>query len=316
MSNNGTATGSSTTRDQAIRFCLGAVASCGAVTVSNPAEVVKTRMQLQGQLQSMSSPDTVRYRNALHGFTEIFRTEGLRGVQRGLGAAYVYQIALNGTRLGTYDTLKALLHDPAFESHQSTLSKVGCAALAGGLGAFAGSPFFLVKTRMQSASTPEYAAYSGVWDGLRKVYRAGGVRGLYQGSWPAIVRTIVGSSTQLPTYDLLKNALVTSSLTSSYFGAKDTHTHITTAVMASFVVTFCMNPFDVIMTRNYNSGSGTSSPQYHGISDTFVRMARTEGVQGFYKGFWAHFARLGPHFVCTFTFYEFLKHQAEKRKWL
>jgi hypothetical protein len=29
----------------------GALACCGAVTVSNPMEVVKTRLQLQGELQ-------------------------------------------------------------------------------------------------------------------------------------------------------------------------------------------------------------------------------------------------------------------------
>jgi solute carrier family 25 protein 34/35 len=30
---------------------IAALASCGAVTVSNPMEVIKTRLQLQGELQ-------------------------------------------------------------------------------------------------------------------------------------------------------------------------------------------------------------------------------------------------------------------------
>src|SRR5690606_7348133 len=38
-------------RSLKVQFVLAALASCGAVTFSNPMEVVKTRLQLQGELQ-------------------------------------------------------------------------------------------------------------------------------------------------------------------------------------------------------------------------------------------------------------------------
>lgn len=49
------------------QFVLGALASCGAVTVSNPMEVVKTRLQLQGELQKAGIYEK-QYRGLTHAF--------------------------------------------------------------------------------------------------------------------------------------------------------------------------------------------------------------------------------------------------------
>ena len=55
------------------------------VTVSNPAEVAKTRLQLQGELAQRGGPKV--YRNVLDVFAKTWRNEGIRGVQRGLAPA-------------------------------------------------------------------------------------------------------------------------------------------------------------------------------------------------------------------------------------
>ena len=55
------------------------------VTVSNPAEVAKTRMQLQGELAKRGAAKV--YNNALDVIAKTWRNEGIRGVQRGLGHA-------------------------------------------------------------------------------------------------------------------------------------------------------------------------------------------------------------------------------------
>jgi len=53
--------------------------------VSNPAEVAKTRLQLQGELAKTM---TVRvYNNVFDVFRKTFKNEGIRGVQRGLAPA-------------------------------------------------------------------------------------------------------------------------------------------------------------------------------------------------------------------------------------
>ena len=85
-------------------------------------------------------------------------------------------------------------------------------AASGILGAAAGSPFFLVKTRLQSFSpflpVGTQHGYKNTADGLGQIGRTEGVKGLYRGVGAAMVRTGFGSSVQLPTYFFAKRRLV------------------------------------------------------------------------------------------------------------
>lgn len=67
-------------------FTAGALAACGAVTVTNPMEVVKTRLQLQGELAARGQVKKV-YTSVFQALRIIAVKEGIRGTQRGLGAA-------------------------------------------------------------------------------------------------------------------------------------------------------------------------------------------------------------------------------------
>src|ERR1700761_6838895 len=127
---------------------------------------------------------------------------------------------LNGCRLGFYDPIRTSLNSPVLthslsntkeakvKSYQSLPINIFSGATSGVLGAFAGSPFFLVKTRLQSYSpflpVGTQHQYRNAWDGLSQIYRGEGIRGLYRGVGPAMVRTAFGSSVQLPTYFLAK----------------------------------------------------------------------------------------------------------------
>jgi solute carrier family 25 protein 34/35 len=58
------------------QFLQGSLASCGAVTVSNPFELIKTRLQIQGELkrQGVYVP---AYRGMLHAMLETLKREGI-----------------------------------------------------------------------------------------------------------------------------------------------------------------------------------------------------------------------------------------------
>jgi len=194
-------------------FIAGGIAACGAVTATHPFETVKIRLQLQGELQSKEVA-VKKYRGVLHGVSVIIKNEGLKGIYRGLGCAYIYQILLNGCRLGFYEPLRATLtsaifHDPKV---QSLGINVFSGATSGILGAMAGSPFFLVKTRLQSYSpflpVGTQHIYRNAFDGLSQIYRTEGVKGLYRGMGASMVRTGAGSSVQLPTYFFAKRRLM------------------------------------------------------------------------------------------------------------
>ncbi|KAG8420396.1 Mitochondrial oxaloacetate carrier protein [Metarhizium acridum] len=190
-------------------FIAGGIAACGAVTATHPFETVKIRMQLQGELQQKGRQPHF-YRGPIHGVGVILRNEGLRGIYRGLGTAYIYQILLNGCRLGFYDPMRKGLAPCSSTTKMPRTSVSTCFAVAfsGVIGAAAGSPFFLVKTRLQSYSpflpVGTQHQYRNAWDGLSQIYRGEGVGGLYRGIGAAMIRTGFGSSVQLPTYFFAK----------------------------------------------------------------------------------------------------------------
>lgn len=282
-------------------FVAGGLAACIAVTVTNPIELVKIRMQLQGELSS--SVQRI-YKNPLQGMAVIFKNEGIRGLQKGLVAAYIYQICLNGSRLGFYEPMRGFLNKtfyPDEEPHkvQNATINVLSGATSGIIGAIFGSPLFLVKTRLQSYSDfikiGEQTHYTGVWNGLRTIYVKEGFKGLFRGVDAAILRTGAGSSVQLPIYNTAKHFLLNNDLMKDGTGL-----HLTASTISGLGVAVVMNPWDVILTRIYNQKGNL----YKGPLDCFIKTVKIEGISALYKGFQAQVFRIAPHTIICLTFME------------
>lgn len=113
---------------------------------------------------------------------------------------------------------------------------------------------------------------------------------------------MVGSGAQLSSYESCKR------LVKKYFGFEDgAPLHLASALGAGLVVTTAMNPFDVVSTRLYTQQVGENAHYrtgWRGPLDCISKIAKTEGALGFYKGWSAHYMRLGPHTVFTFMFLE------------
>jgi solute carrier family 25 protein 34/35 len=178
-------------------FILGGTASVTAVFFTNPLEVVKTRLQLQGELQKRLPGTHVSYTGTFDALRKIAAREGILALQKGLPPAALFQIAMNGSRLGSYSVIRR--HIFGTESPTSSgsgspsaiymMKNAAAGACAGAIGACVGSPFFLVKTRLQSQSNTATNAvgyqykYRGTFHALTSVFRdEGGLRGLYRGS--------------------------------------------------------------------------------------------------------------------------------------
>ncbi|KAF0323236.1 mitochondrial oxaloacetate transport protein [Colletotrichum asianum] len=281
-------------------FIAGGIAACGAVTATHPFETVKIRMQLQGELKDKGHQPH-QYRGPLQGVSVIVRNEGVRGIYRGIGCAYVYQVLLNGCRLGFYEPMRHGLASLIYNdgSKQSLGINMFCGAGSGIMGAAAGSPFFLVKTRLQSFSpflpVGTQHKYRNAWNGLSSIYHNEGVRGLYRGVGAAMIRTGFGSSVQLPTYFFAKRRLV------RHLGMEEgLPLHLASSTVSGFVVCCVMHPPDTIMSRLYNQNGNL----YKGVFDCLSKTVRTEGLFAIYKGFLPHLARILPHTILTLTLAE------------
>lgn len=209
-------------------------------------------MQLQGELQDKSHQPRM-YRGPIHGVSVIVRNEGLGGIYRGIGAAYIYQMILNGCRLGFYEPIRSTLTTAIYSdsTKQSLSINIFTGAASGILGAAAGSPFFLVKTRLQSfspfAPVGTQHSYRNAVDGLRQIHGAEGVKGLYRGVGAAMVRTGFGSSVQLPTYFFAKRRLI------KHLGMEEGPAlHLASSTASGFVVCCVMHPPGKLFTEGQN----------------------------------------------------------------
>lgn len=128
-------------------FLMSGLAACGACLFTNPLEVVKTRMQLQGELQS-SGTYRRHYKNVFHAFITIGKVDGLAALQKGLAPALLYQFLINGIRLGTYGLVEARGYLHTAEGTLNPALSAATGALAGITGAYLGSPIYMVRRRV------------------------------------------------------------------------------------------------------------------------------------------------------------------------
>lgn len=297
-------------------FVVGSFGACIAVTFTNPFEVLKVRQQLV-----LSNDHRVRFSDLLRGHKR-FATR-LHAVQRALPWAYAYQTAMNGTRMLIYAQLNTFVHDYFYpkEHGNAVVGKFVAAGAAGATSALLASPLNLVKTFLQSyhhqSSTaasrlpglealvnPAYAHASTT---IRSLFRAGGIRRFYRGAQAASMRTMIGSSVQLASYDIIKTRLLASTTKLS-----DRACQLTAALISGVLVAIAQNPADVICTRLYQQSSASHSlsanqSQYKGVVDCARRMWRIEGWRAFYKGVWPHYVRIGPHTVIFFVSMEWIR---------
>ncbi|KAG9018980.1 Mitochondrial oxaloacetate carrier protein [Tulasnella sp. 427] len=288
-------------------FLIGGAAACTAVTVSNPFEVAKVRLQLQGEL-AKEVVDKV-YKNVGDVLVKTWKHEGVGGIQRGLFPAYVYQIFVNGSRLGFYEPIRHVInHAIGFTSaDQIAATSIAAGALSGVIGAMAGNPFFLIKARMQAynpvlpVGTQHYYKNSG--DALKSVWQAERWMGLIRGMDAAVIRTAMGSAVQIPSYNWAKRTIVEN----GWGKADSTWTFLTSSAISGASVCIVMQPTDTVLTRMYNQPTRTLpngkmvGVLYSNPIDCLWKTLKTEGLLGWYKGTTAHFLRIAPHTIVTLT---------------
>ncbi|KAJ1577483.1 hypothetical protein NDA11_002221 [Ustilago hordei] len=309
-------------------FMTGALAAMTAVTITNPMEVCKTRMQLQGELMS-SAPRLVSgqersgarlYKSSLDCFTKTIKWEGIRGVQRGIGAAYVYQLLLNGSRLGFYEPFRKAINRAGGKraDEQWAAGAFAAGASSGCVGAILGNPLFLIKARMQAYS-PHYLIgrashnYTSTLDGISKIFKSEGLRGLIRGMDAAVLRTAMGSTVQLPAYNWFKGYLTNMDVDANaynplkFLANKPTSffTYLASSIFSGLCVCAVMQPADTALTRMYNQPvridqRGRSvGTLYRNPFHCLYLTAKAEGLLGWYKGTTAHLFRIAPHTVLT-----------------
>jgi len=267
-------------------FWFGGTASCFATLFTHPLDLIKVRLQMQG--------NTGVRLNMLSMFRHVAKTDGLMGLYRGLSAAQLRQLTYSMTRFGVYEALKDRFTKG--DKKPSFLTLVAMASASGFVGGVVGNPGDILNVRMQhdAALPPEQRRqYKHAIDGFMRMAREEGIGSLWRGVWPNSSRAVLMTVGQLATYDIFKRLLL------EHTSLQDNlTTHFTASFMAGFVATTICSPVDVIKTRVMGSTEHKSLIRH--VSD----ISKAEGLRWMFKGWVPSFIRVGPHTILTFLFLE------------
>eukprot|EP00897_Mesotaenium_endlicherianum_P002213 jgi/Mesen1/2019/ME000148S01121 len=291
-------------------FVLAGVSNMCAAAITNPVNVVKVRMQLDGAL---SSAKVQQYHGLGRGMWKVWAEEGVRGLWRGTTAALLREASYSSIRMGAYEPFKQALgaRDAA---HTPLWVKVGAAAASGTLGSALANPTDVVMIRMQApllAPHPHLAggaaaarAYTGAFHAFATIARHEGLGGLYRGVVPSMQRAALLTAAQIPSYDQTKHLL----LNSGVF-AEGIPCHVASSMTAGLVTAVVIAPVDLVKTRIMQQQVGVDGKGllYSSAIDCFRKSLQAEGFAGMYKGFIPVWMRIGPHTNITFFIYEQLR---------
>ncbi|KAJ4851206.1 Mitochondrial uncoupling protein 5 [Turnera subulata] len=307
-------------------FVEGGVASIVAGATTHPLDLIKVRMQLQGESNNVIPKPAFQpyhhHRPAL-AFNmgsnvslppptlevprvgpvsiglRIVQSEGVSALFSGVSATILRQTLYSATRMGLYDALKQKWTDKDTGS-MPLASKIVAGLISGGVGAAVGNPADVAMVRMQADGRLPVAQrrnYKSVVDALSQMSKQEGITSLWRGSALTVNRAMIVTASQLASYDQIKETILEKGLMKDGIG-----THVTASFAAGFVAAVASNPIDVIKTRVMNMKvEAGAEPPYKGALDCAVKTIRTEGPLALYKGFIPTISRQGPFTVVLFV---------------
>lgn len=276
----------------------------------HPANVVKTRFQMQKRHDQFSTPTKA--------LVHTFRTGGIRALYAGWGTASL-MLGVQQIYLVTYESLRSPERSWAPDTAEPIRNGLA-AASAVLVSQIFGNPIDVVSQRLMlreqlADATPGGSAQrpKGAFEAASQVYRLRGLRGFYTGFAISCIQFVPSASLWWASYPLFRGAYsqaVLSTLGESSPSGPLTGWHARAAEVlagasSSAVVAVAIAPFDIIRTRAQVEGLG-------GLA-VARQLIQTEGVRGLWKGVGARIVTLMPQGAVSVSAYEQVKRWSELR---
>lgn len=185
----------------AAEIMAGGIAGGSQVVFTNPLEIVKIRLQVQGEM----SKDPSQVKN---GAIQIIRRLGLFGLYRGASACLLRDIPFSAIYFPLYAHLKSDMFGQTDPSKKLTFGQlISAASIAGIPAAFLTTPADVIKTRLQVEARKGQATYKGIGDCFVQILQKEGPAALFKGSLARVLRSSPQFGATLVTYEYLKKLL-------------------------------------------------------------------------------------------------------------
>ncbi|PRQ42892.1 putative mitochondrial carrier protein [Rosa chinensis] len=250
-----------------------------------PIDVIKTRLQLDR---------TGGYRGIIHCGTTVARTEGVRALWKGLTPFATHLTLKYALRMGSNAVLQGAFKDAQtgkVSNHGRFISGFGAGVLEA---LVIVTPFEVVKIRLQQQRglSHELLKYKGPVHCARTIIREEGLRGLWSGASPTVMRNGTNQAAMFSAknaFDVLlwkkhegdgRVLLPWQSMISGF--------------LAGTAGPICTGPFDVVKTRLMAQGRGVGELKYKGLFHAIRTIYAEEGLLALWKGLLPRLMRIPP----------------------
>ncbi|KAF8608677.1 mitochondrial carrier [Ceratobasidium sp. AG-I] len=275
------------TTSHIVSFLSGGVGGVSAVLVGHPFDLTKTRLQ---------TAPAGTYTGALDVVKKTLSRDGVKGLYRGMGPPLVGVTPIFAISFWAYDLGKKIVYAATPDRKSQQLS-MGELAFAGFFSAvpttLVAGPAERVKVLLQIQGQGTQSKYSGPTDVVRQLYKEGGLRSIFRGTFATLARDGPGSAAYFVAYEVAKKKLTPA-------GADPSQLNLGAVVVAGGLAGVAMwsvaIPPDVIKSRLQSAPHGT----YTGFIDCVQKTVAKDGVKALWKGFGPAMARAFPANAATF----------------
>lgn len=166
-----------------------------------------------------------------------------------------------------------------------------------GMGAGTVEAVFAV-TPMETIKTKLIQTNQTLVPGVKSILRESGIRGIYQGLVATVLKQSSNQGLRFMFFNKYKDIMTDN-------GKKPLNPLMALlgGMMAGCFSTLGNNPFDVVKTQM----QGKDAAQYKNTLDCFIKILKTEGIRGYYKGVIPRMGRVVPGQVKSCTGPSFIR---------
>ena len=160
----------------------------------NPLLIIITRFEIIGFKD---------YKSTMHGISKIYMEEGMLGYFKGLKVLLIKEVPSGAIFYFLYEIVKKFIKSLGYGIQiQSSVSAFSVNTFI----TMINNPLDVIRTRLQYLhySKNEKHDYQGIISGLRDITRNEGLRGLFIGMIPRLIKRAVGSTIAWTVYETLK----------------------------------------------------------------------------------------------------------------
>uniref|UniRef100_A0A1D1YXR3 Graves disease carrier protein n=1 Tax=Anthurium amnicola TaxID=1678845 RepID=A0A1D1YXR3_9ARAE len=248
----------------------------------------------------------------LGSFRKIAQTEGILGFYRGNGASVARIVPYAALHFMAYEQYRRLIILGFPNTGRGPFLDLVSGSIAGGTAVILTYPLDLVRTKLAyqvvgpsqmnfRVLSHTEQVYKGIVDCVFKIYRSGGIKGLYRGVGPTLYGIFPYSGLKFYFYEEMKTHVPEEH-------KKDITVKLACGSVAGLLGQTLTYPLDVVRRQmQVEAFSGSADAVERGTVESLVLIVQKQGWRQLFSGLSINYLKVVPSVAIGFTVYDVMK---------